>query len=133
MPKFTAELVMKKLQENKIDLAGAKVAVLGLAYKGGIDDDRESPSYKVIEHLQSYGLVVSFFDPYVQKEGSAKDLDEALAGTVAVVIATAHPQFKSLSPDDLVNKGVKFIIDGRNCLDKEQMESVGLNYQGIGR
>ena len=62
----------------------------------------------------------------------AKSRDDALQNTPAVIIATAHQMFKELSPKDFLNYGVKVIIDGRNCLPKEEFVESGIIYKGIG-
>jgi UDP-N-acetyl-D-glucosamine dehydrogenase len=131
MPQFTVNLLVDKLKQKGIPLAGAKVAVLGLAYKADIEDDRESPAYKVIKYLQSYGIEPKVFDPYLPKV-SVGSLEEALTGAQAVLVVTAHREFKDLTPADMSKYGVEIVIDGRNCLDKVAFAASGLVYQGIG-
>jgi len=133
MPKFAVELLVKGLNEKKIAVNGTKVAVLGLAYKPGIDDCRESPSFKIIKYLEEYGAKVAIFDPFVLDKSTAKNLDEALSGAKAVILATGHDEFIKLTPGYLKKKGVEVIIDGRNCLDKEKFIEAGIIYKGIGR
>ncbi|HEX5429899.1 MAG TPA: nucleotide sugar dehydrogenase [Patescibacteria group bacterium] len=132
MPKFTVDLLISKLAEKNIPLLGTKVSLLGLAYKPDLDDDRESPAYKVLEQLQAHGFVVSAYDPYIVK-GSEKSIEEALEGAKAVIITTSHNIFKNLKPEDLSKYGVEVVIDGRNCLDKQSFAQNGIAYQGIGR
>ena len=133
MPKFTADITAKGLNEKRIAINGTKVTVLGLAYKPNIDDFRESPSFEIIKKLEEYGAEIETFDPYVLEKSTAKNLEEALNGSVAVIIATAHDVFKNLTPEYLVDKGIKVVIDGRNCLPKEKYVKAGLIYKGIGR
>jgi UDP-N-acetyl-D-glucosamine dehydrogenase len=132
MPKYAVDLLVANLQKINCNLAGTKVAVLGLAYKPNIDDDRESPSYKIIKVLQDLGAEVVAYDPFVKKSTVA-NLEEALSGTEAVIIATAHTEFRDMQPADFINAGVKIIIDGRNCLNKDIFINSDLLYQGIGR
>ena len=133
MPKFTAKQVMYGLNENKISINKTKVAVLGLSYKPNIDDCRESPSFEIIEKLKKYGANVSIFDPFVLDKSTVKSLDEAVTDAQAVVIATSHDVFKELTPDYFVKNGVKVIVDGRNCLPKDEFIKAGITYKGIGR
>jgi len=65
MPEYVVERVMKILNERRKPLNGARVLVLGVAYKQDIDDLRESPALKVIEHLEKYGALVSYNDPFI--------------------------------------------------------------------
>lgn len=133
MPLFTVDKVVSGLKELGMAINGTKVAVLGLAYKANIDDCRESPSFHIIEHLKNYGAEVITYDPFVPHKSDVPTLDEALSGAKAMVVATAHSEFESLSPDRVAGHGVRVVIDGRNCLSKEAYASRGLIYQGIGR
>jgi UDP-N-acetyl-D-glucosamine dehydrogenase len=133
MPAFTVEQVDEALNERKIALKGSEIAVLGLAYKPNIDDIRESPSFEVIKLLQDKGANVRSFDPYVPERSSAKTLEMALRGAQAVVVATAHREFASLTPQDLSAYAIRIVIDGRNCLPKNEFKAAGIVYRGIGR
>lgn len=133
MPEYTAELVEKGLKARERELKGTKVSVLGLAYKAGIGDCRESPSFELIKALKAKGARVVAYDPYVPEKSDVAKLEEALDGSEAVVIATNHALFSALRGYELANHGIKVIVDGRNCLDKEEMKSAGLWYAGIGR
>jgi UDP-N-acetyl-D-glucosamine dehydrogenase len=76
-------------------VAGARVLVLGAAYKGGTGDVRESPALKIIGRLQDMGAEVSYHDAFVPAlpgHGLASvELDPALAATDLAAIVTAHP------------------------------------------
>jgi len=133
MPEFTCAKLVEALNERKIAAKGARVAVLGLAYKSDVGDCRESPSFVIIESLKKTGAKVVTFDPFVTERSTAKNLDEALQGAAAAVVVTAHRVFKELSPEKFLAAGVQVVIDGRNCLDKEKFLAAGLNYKGIGR
>jgi len=133
MPEFTVQLTMEALNTKKMAINGATVALLGLAYKPEIDDSRESPSFKMIPHLERFGAKVIAYDPFVSSKFSVDSLDEALKQADAVIIATAHNDFKKLTPDDFLKNNVSVIIDGRNCLSKEDFINSGIAYKGIGR
>jgi nucleotide sugar dehydrogenase len=133
MPEHTASLVVKGLNELKVASNGVKVAVLGLAYKANIDDDRESPAYEVIRHLQEFGADVVCYDPFLLKKSTARSLDEVLGGAIAAVITTDHKEFVALTPEDFIEKGIKVVVDGKNCLPKDVFVKSGLIYRGIGR
>ncbi|HBV01458.1 MAG TPA: UDP-N-acetyl-D-glucosamine dehydrogenase [Candidatus Taylorbacteria bacterium] len=134
MPRYTIELLEKALKERGLAVIGAKVAVLGLAYKAEVGDCRESPSLEIIKLLEDeYGARVVSFDPFVLDKSTAKTLDEAVKGVDAVIVATAHNVFKKLEPDYFTKNGVKVVIDGRNALLKEKFIESGIIYEGIGR
>ncbi len=65
MPKYVVNRTLQALNSHKKAVNGSKVLVLGLAYKPNVDDDRESPSYKLMDLLASMGADVSYYDPYV--------------------------------------------------------------------
>ena len=65
MPAYVVERVADALNERGKSLKGAKILLLGVAYKRDLDDDRESPSFKLIELLQRKHAQVSYHDPFV--------------------------------------------------------------------
>lgn len=131
MPTFTVDVLEKTLEARGETLRGARIAVLGLSYKADIDDTRESPSYKIIEELGERGALPVAYDPFVRSDITS--LDDALTGTRAAIIATAHREFKNLRPHEFLDRNVTVVIDGKNCLDKEQFLNAGVVYRGIGR
>jgi UDP-N-acetyl-D-glucosamine dehydrogenase len=132
MPQYTVGRLVDALNAAGKSVRGTRVTVLGVSYKGGVDDDRESPSYKIIAELEKLGPVLKVFDPHLLAKSTVKTLDEAL-DTDAIIIATNHPEFKVITPDMLVKKGVKVVIDGKNLLDPAAIKKVGIIYGGIGR
>jgi nucleotide sugar dehydrogenase len=131
MPAFTVDVLEKTLAAKGESLKGARIAILGLAYKANIDDTRESPSYKIAEELRGREALPVAYDPFVTaNEGT---LAETLKGAQAAIIATAHDEFRNLRPEDFLEHGVSVIIDGKNCLDKERFLDAGIAYKGIGR
>jgi nucleotide sugar dehydrogenase len=129
MPNYTVELLEKELGELK----GAKIGVLGRAYKANVDDTRESPALKVIEILTEKGADISIFDPYVKEEGDAKDLNKLLEKSNYIILVTDHKEFKDIDPNKFKQNNIRIVIDGRNCLDKEEIKSLDIKYHGIGR
>jgi nucleotide sugar dehydrogenase len=132
MPGFTVDLLIESLKEIKLDIKKTKVAVLGLSYKANIDDCRESPAFKIIKHLEKKGAQIHTFDPFVLEKSNTKTLKDALNDAQAVILVTAHTEFKKISPQMLKKAGIKIVIDGRNCLPKEKIKEAGIIYKGIG-
>ncbi len=134
MPHYTVELLKKELKKVGKKMNGSKVVVLGLSYKANIADKRESPSYEIIHLLKKSGAIVKIYDPYIKEdESDAKNLDDALKGVDAVIIATNHKEFINLTPNILLKNNTKIVIDGRNCLPKLVFQKSGIAYVGIGR
>ena len=128
MADFVLENVMKILNKNKKALNGAKVLVMGLAYKNDIDDYRESPSFKVIELLEKNGAEVIVNDPYCSeakyknKKYYSVDWTEVIDESDIVVITTGHTCYDY---DQIVSRA-KVIYDTRNATKnvKENREKI---------
>jgi len=133
MPSYTVELLQDALNKIEIPLKGAKVALLGISYKANVDDVRESPALKIMESLEEHEADFKVFDPHILSRSTAKSLEEVLEGAVAVVLATDHNEFKNIDLQIFKDNGVKVIVDGKNCLDKNKIKELGMIYKGIGR
>jgi UDPglucose 6-dehydrogenase len=120
-------------------LEGATIAMLGLAFKAGTDDTRESPALSVASRLVAAGATVKGYDPAV----TAVDMDglevvadayAACEGANALVIATEWDDFKWLDLDKIADSmAEKHIVDARNLLDRGAVRRRGFSYQGVGR
>lgn len=117
MPEFVVENVMKLLNTKKKALNGAKVLLLGVAYKNDIDDMRESPALKVIENLEKNGANVIINDPYIPhfnhngKEYVSTSWEEAITDADIVVITTNH----SCYDYEKITEMASIIYDTRNA------------------
>ena len=131
MPTYTVSKVTNGLNQLKQSVNGSSIAVLGLSYKANVSDDRESPAYQIIDQLQNLGAKVTPHDPFVQSKPHS--LKQLVNNHNVLVIATNHDQYLQQLPKLLPNSKVKLIIDGLNCLDKHQIQSQNIIYQGIGR
>lgn len=120
MPEYCMERAMYILNRAKKAINGAKVLVLGVAYKQDIDDYRESPAIRVIEQLLSVGADVSYYDPWVPrfKDGdltmeSIPELTEEVLGESDLVVVTAsHTNVEY----HFVQRHAKMIFDTRNAM-----------------
>jgi UDP-N-acetyl-D-glucosamine dehydrogenase len=95
MPYFCLEKIERALNDEGKAVNGAKVLLLGVAYKAGTSDMRESPALKILELLRDRGAEVSYHDPFVPELSEhglrSVDLDKAVDGTDLAAIVTAHP------------------------------------------
>ncbi|MHB8660416.1 MAG: nucleotide sugar dehydrogenase [Minisyncoccota bacterium] len=133
MPIYTIDLLEKLLASLDRPIAKSTIALLGIAYKRDIPDVRESPALVIRDELERRGARVQSYDPFVKNQSTAENVDEALAGADAAVIATDHSAFSLLQPELFRTHGVPVVIDGRNCLDKNAFIAEGITYRGIGR
>jgi len=133
MPEYTIELLQDALNEVKMPLNGTTVGVLGLSYKANVSDLRESPVKELVKLLKENKANVLVFDPYVLNKSTVKSLGELFKKSDAILLATDHNEFKKINSEDLKKNGIKVVIDGKNCLDKESIKESGIVYKGIGR
>ena len=102
-----------------------KIAVLGLSYKGNVDDIRESPSIDVINILMAMDVEVALHDPHVQSgKMPVVSLEDAVEGADLILILTDHDEFKEVDYDSLT-KGMAhtMILDTRNCLNAQAFKT----------
>jgi UDPglucose 6-dehydrogenase len=123
-------------------LLGKKVAVLGLAFKPESDDVRDSPALDVASQLRAQGARVVAYDPQAVPNAKrlhpeldfADSAEEAACEADAVVLLTEWKQFRALDPEAFgAVVAHKNILDGRNCLDREQWRAAGWRYRALGR
>ena len=124
MPEYVVNRVMAALNAQRKPLNGSKVLVLGLAYKADVDDERESPSYVLMELLKERGAQVSYHDPYVPVIKPTREHAhwagtksvawdrEAISGFDLVLIATNHA---SINYGELA-QWAPCIVDTRNAM-----------------
>jgi UDPglucose 6-dehydrogenase len=134
--------VVSKLQRHLGELAGRRVALLGLAFKPNTDDMRGASSLVLAARLQAEGAHVRAFDPIAEEAARAlmPQLDygdsalDVIEDADAVILVTEWPEFVELEWSEVARamRGT-LLIDGRNALDGDAVRAAGLNYEGIGR
>ncbi len=124
------------------DLAGRRVAVLGLTFKANTDDLRESPALEITRALVAAGASVRAFDPVAGEAAAvmvpgleiAPDAYAAAEGAEALAILTEWDQFRWLDYTRVVSAMAEpRVVDARNLLDPAAMRRLGFAYQGVGR
>lgn len=123
-------------------VSGARITVLGAAFKPDSDDIRDSPALDVAARLAELGAHVTVNDPEAIENARRrqpqltyeKDLEEALRDADAVLVLTEWRQFRELDPSraaELVAH--RNVLDGRNALDREAWTAAGWTYRALGR
>lgn len=138
MSGHTVELVVQGLRKAGKDAGGSRVAVLGIAYKGEVDEARNSPAEGIVRELMGLGADVVAYDPYCGESFGAEraeDLDGAVEGADCVVIATDHKVFMDLKLGwiRVLMSEKPVLVDGRRVADPIEAERQGFVYYGIGR
>ncbi|MEJ5186910.1 MAG: nucleotide sugar dehydrogenase, partial [Candidatus Geothermincolales bacterium] len=127
MPYFVAGLVSRALNQEGKSLRGSTIGVIGVAYKPGVSDTRETPAAKVMELLAREGAEIRYHDPHVPEFEVAdmrfrsEPLGELLASSDCVVILTDHPE---VDYDAIASAEIP-VVDTRNALKKRQKETGG--------
>jgi len=122
MPYYVVQKTIEAINEKGKSISGAKILILGLAYKKDVDDPRESPSLKLIELLKDKGAKVDYNDPYISRPPKMRKykLDiksvslsaKTLGKYDCVIIATDHSEY---NPQFIVDNAA-LIIDTRNLI-----------------
>jgi UDP-N-acetyl-D-glucosamine dehydrogenase len=122
MPRFAVNKIQDALNREKKPINGAKILIIGIAYKPDVDDSRESPALDVILYLQQKGAVVKFHDPFIKSIDreeihmeSVADLDQEIKSADCVAIITNHSSYDY----DQILKNAKLIVDTRNALGEK--------------
>jgi len=122
------------------DLAGKRIAVLGLTYKPGTDTLRRSAAVELCRGLHSRGAMVHAFDPVVKqipddlKVELCSSAAAALSGCDAAVVATEWPQFRELKTRDFVDTmRTPVVIDANRFLEVSLQPSPPLRYVAVGK
>jgi UDPglucose 6-dehydrogenase len=139
------DIFFNKVRSALWTLRGKKVAALGLAFKGGTDDIRESPAIEVIRRLLDSGCTVCAYDPVAMEKTKAvlppdglmqyaANPWEAAEGANAVLILTDWPEFAQLDLQRL-KQVMRFpiVVDGRNLYQPHVMRQHGFTYRSMGR
>jgi UDP-N-acetyl-D-glucosamine dehydrogenase len=142
MPKHTVDRLVKTFRKQKKNPLKVKVALWGLAYKGGVKDTRRSPSIDLLKIFQRSGVKVVVYDPFVEtiKVGSvqyksAGSILDSVKGADAVLIATNHSAFREvdLSEVKAQMKPDPVLFDTRNLRTRRESEEAGFTYLATGR
>jgi UDP-N-acetyl-D-mannosaminuronate dehydrogenase len=119
MPQHVVNKVGRALNEKRKSVNGARILVIGVAYKRGNKDTRESPAIDIITHLAALGADIAYCDPHVPElrtpglELTAVPFGpESLAASDLVLIVTDHPEFDY----DVLVEHAPLIVDTRNAL-----------------
>jgi nucleotide sugar dehydrogenase len=130
MPSYVVDQTVRALNGAEILPKGSEILLLGRAFKGEIDDTRNSPSYAIESELSEYGCEVDIYDPFVPEEST---VETPYTGADAVVLVTDHTEFEALELGDIADAGTEVFVDGRNVFTPEDAVDLSIEYVAIGR
>lgn len=118
MPKFVANRAISIISSVKDPI----ITVLGVSYKGNVDDTRESPATEVIQELLEKGIEVRIYDPHVVNyKHELSSLEESFIGSDLVLILSDHNEFKYIDPEALGKlMNSKHLLDTKNCIEHKK-------------
>lgn len=135
---------LQKVRSALWTLRGKRLGVLGLSFKGGTDDIRESPAIRMVQSFLVEGCSIVAYDPAAMPNASqlfagqsvtfAKEAVEVADGADALVILSDWQEFAQLDFTD-IKRRLKYpiLLDGRNLLNPRQMANLGFTYLSVGR
>lgn len=124
--------VVKMIHELTKGISHPTVTLLGLAYKGNVDDVRESPTFKIKKIAENQGMIVRVYDPLVHHyPENSLSLEDATKNSDCLVLVTDHDIFKELDPKKLSVRH-KNLIDTRNILDYNKWKKNGFVIKNLG-
>lgn len=123
MPDFVVSKIVKALNDVGKSVKGSKILILGLAYKANVDDERESPSYRLMEKLEDMGAVVSYNDPYIPVikptrqfvRFAGKKSSEINSNYDLILISTPHDEYTNI---DFKSFRIP-VVDTRNVIKEK--------------
>lgn len=129
-PKHVFDLIARMTS----GIPSPKIAILGVSYKGNVDDVRESPAEILIGLLKDQGYTIAVHDPYVEEfEEKLVSLKDVLSGADCAVLVTDHDQFSDLNPNNLGSlMRHKQILDTRNIIDVTAWRNAGFQIVILG-
>jgi UDP-N-acetyl-D-mannosaminuronic acid dehydrogenase len=138
-PDFVLEIVKRGFGIDSLkDLSGKRISVLGLAYKPGIDDLRQSPAVGISRRLSDYGAIVCAFDPYVMDKKIpgieiAQSWQNAVQNSELIALLVAHDQFKKLPPEELTTiTQARVVVDAVNAWSSAAWRTAGFKVLSLG-
>ncbi|MCW7072223.1 MAG: nucleotide sugar dehydrogenase [Methanophagales archaeon] len=130
MPNYVLQIVREMLE----DVRDPTITFFGVAYKGNVDDTRETPALKFIKLADNEGYNVKIYDPYVKTfEYEILSLEDAVGGSDCIVIITDHSEFKEIEPEEIFRlMRRRNVVDCRNILDMGRWGKAGFDVKLLG-
>ncbi len=144
MPEYTAQLAIDELTRQGKDVVGAKIAVLGVAFKNDTGDLRATPTVGTVKTLAKAGAKLAIHDPLVDADAAEEmfgvrptaSLEETVRDADCIAVLALHSEFHDIDFASLPVRPDCLVLDGRAYYSKEkiaELRAAGYTYRGIGR
>jgi UDP-N-acetyl-D-mannosaminuronic acid dehydrogenase len=136
MPFHIVDLMIEGLNDAGRNVRGSNILILGLAFRGGVREARNSPAIPIIQRLKRLRASVFLYDPLFSKdeiEGSGAKYTDSFDDMDCIVIVTDHKGFREYDWRKIGSKmRTRVIVDGRQVVDPATVRKLGFVYKGIG-
>ncbi|MFX1441252.1 MAG: UDP binding domain-containing protein, partial [Promethearchaeota archaeon] len=136
MPLHMSDLCEDALNSIRGSIYGSIVTILGVAYREGTDDVRNSPALKLQRSLEALGVRTVLHDPYVKSTDEMQvisDLDAAITDSDCIVLTAAHQEYRDMDLDRVGElMRTRIIVDGRAIFGERLADEKGFSYVSVG-
>ena len=139
MPQHVIDLTIDALKEKNLNVHESTILLLGISYKPNVKDIQLSPANDIVEKLKNLNAKIKIFDPYYISETiygftCENNYEEILSSVDALILVTAHNEFKKIDPNLLSSKmKTPIVIDTRGVLNLDEVKKSNLIFRGLGR
>ena len=138
MPEHTVELTSDAFKECNKSIQNSEILILGVSYKPNVKDVQLSPAEHIIKKFQNLGANIHIYDPnFFSTEVFGikveENLDETLPKMDAVVIVTAHDDFKKIEISSFAKMKTPILIDTRGIIEPQSVKHYNIIFRGLGR
>jgi UDP-N-acetyl-D-mannosaminuronic acid dehydrogenase len=138
-PEFVIDIIRQGFGIDELtDLSGRCISVLGLAYKPGVDDIRQSPAVEISRKLSDYGARICAYDPFIEDREIpgieiAQSWQSAVENSELIALLVAHDVFKKLAPEALAsNTQTRVVVDAVNVWSSAAWKTAGFTVLNLG-
>jgi len=136
MPLHMVDLITEGLGDAGRSIKGSSILILGLAFRGGVKEARNSPAIPIIRRLKRLHASAFLYDPLFSKdeiESFGAKYTDSFDDMDCLVIVTDHKEFREYDWQKIGSSmSTKAIIDGRQVVDPDKVRNLGFIYRGIG-
>ena len=139
MPQHVVDLTINAFDEKKQFIENSNILILGISYKPNVKDIQLSPAKEIIKTFKNLKSNIKIYDPFYRSEKiydivCEDNINDVISSIDAIVIITAHKEFKNLQLEELSSKMKNnILVDSRGIFDQISAKNAGLIFRGLGR
>ncbi len=138
MPEHVIQLTSDAFDESGKSINNSKILILGVSYKPNVKDIQLTPAEEIIRKLQNLGSKIHIYDPYYSSNEVfgitvEKNIDDIISSVDAVIIVTAHDEFKKIPVSIFTKMNKPILIDTRGIIEPKDVKEQKIIFRGLGR